>query len=114
MLFVMAILALGTGIFTLVMDVQSSSSFYNPYTHIYNLNTNIGNFPFFMIGAAFCVLGFILYTIGWINALINMARSEEWTWFILLLFCQWVCLVAYLFAAPEISHVAKSPLYPQP
>jgi hypothetical protein len=110
MLCVMAILALGTGIFTLVMDSQSFSFAYDPYTHTYGVIMNIGNPSFFMIGVIFCALGCILYLIGWMSALINMARAREFTWCILLLLCQWVCLVVYLFVAPEVS----SSVYPQP
>ncbi|HEX4204421.1 MAG TPA: hypothetical protein VHZ51_09535, partial [Ktedonobacteraceae bacterium] len=75
----------------------------------------IGNLPLFISGIVLYVLAFVAFTIGWIGALINLARLREWTWFVLTILFSVVCLIVYLFAGPEASPTLKNPqMYEMP
>jgi hypothetical protein len=73
--------------------------------------TSIGNVPLFVIGIVIASLSAIPYLIAWIGALINLARLQQWVWFVLMLIFQWITLLVYLFAGPTTP--AGVPQYAQ-
>jgi hypothetical protein len=78
--------------------------------------TSIGNTPLFVAGIVIVSLSAIPYLIAWIGALINLARLQEWVWFVLMLIFQWITLLVYLFAGPTTPRVPQYTQYmpPQP
>ena len=78
--------------------------------------TSFGNAPLFIIGVIIVSLSAIPYLIAWIGALVNLARLQEWVWFILMLIFQWITLLVYLFAGPTTPRVQQYAQYmpPQP
>jgi hypothetical protein len=88
-------------------------------TNGYSTNTQVtsfGNLPLFIIGVIVVSLSAIPYLIAWIGALINLARLQEWVWFVLMLIFQWITLLVYLFAGPTTPRVPQYAPYmpPQP
>jgi hypothetical protein len=69
--------------------------------------TSFGNLPLFIIGVVILSLSAIPYLIAWIGALINLARLQEWVWFVLMLIFQWITLLVYLFAGPTTPRVPQ-------
>jgi Short C-terminal domain len=45
--------------------------------------------------------GQVLIVIGWIGALVNVARAREWTWFVLLFFLSGIMIIIYWIAGPQ-------------
>ena len=85
-------------------------STFSTTTNGYSTNaqvTSFGNLPLFIIGVIILSLSAIPYLIAWIGALINLARLQEWVWFVLMLIFQWITLLVYLFAGPT------TPRFPQ-
>jgi hypothetical protein len=78
--------------------------------------TSIANTPLFVAGIVIVSLSAIPYLIAWIGALINLARLQEWVWFVLMLIFQWITLLVYLFAGPTTPRVPQYSQYmpPQP
>src|SRR5438270_892313 len=78
-------------------------STYTTTTNGYSTNaqvTSFGNMPLFIIGVIMLSLSAIPFLIAWIGALINLARLQEWVWFVLMLIFSWITLLVYLFAGP--------------
>jgi hypothetical protein len=73
--------------------------------------TSFGNLPLFIVGVIILSLSAIPYLIAWIGALINLARLQEWVWFVLMLIFQWITLLVYLIAGP--TRRADVPQYSQ-
>jgi len=73
--------------------------------------TSFGNQPLFIVGVIIVSLSAIPYLIAWIGALVNLARLQEWVWFVLMLIFQWVTLIVYLIAGPTTR--AGVPQYSQ-
>ena len=73
--------------------------------------TSFGNQPLFITGIVIVSLSAIPYLIAWIGALINLARLQEWVWFVLMLIFQWITLLVYLIAGP--TRPAGVPQYSQ-
>jgi len=73
--------------------------------------TSFGNLPLFIVGVIILSLSAIPYLIAWIGALINLARLQEWVWFVLMLIFQWITLIVYLIAGPTTP--ASVPQYSQ-
>src|SRR6266702_453720 len=73
--------------------------------------TSFGNQPLFIAGVISVSLSAIPYLIAWIGALINLARLQEWVWFVLMLIFQWITLIVYLIAGPTTP--AGVPQYSQ-
>ena len=69
--------------------------------------TSFGNLPLFIIGVIILSLSAIPYLVAWIGALINLARLQEWVWFVLMLIFQWITLLVYLFAGPTTPRVPQ-------
>jgi len=67
--------------------------------------------PLFFAGIALYVLGFVSFIVAWIGALINLARLQQWTWFVMVILFNWICLIVYLFAGPDTPKVAQYPPY---
>ncbi len=90
--------------------------------------TSFGNLPLFIAGVIILSLSAIPYLIAWIGALVNLARLQEWVWFVLMLIFQWVTLIVYLIAGPttragvpqysqympQQGYPQQPPNYPQP
>jgi len=83
--------------------------------------TSFGNLPLFIVGVIILSLSAIPYLIAWIGALINLARLQEWVWFVLMLIFQWITLIVYLIAGPttpasvpQYSQYMPPQGYPQP
>ena len=94
-------------------------STFSTTTNGYSTNaqvTSFGNLPLFIIGVIILSLSAIPYLIAWIGALINLARLQEWVWFVLMLIFQWITLLVYLFAGPTTPRVPQYTQYmpPQP
>ena len=70
--------------------------------------TNFGNLPLFVIGVILLSLSAIPFLIAWIGVLINLARFQEWVWFVLMLIFSWITLLVYLFAGPTSPRVPSS------
>jgi len=76
--------------------------------------SNFGNLPLFIIGVVLVSLSAIPYLIAWIGALVNLARLQEWVWFILMLIFQWITLLIYLIAGPTRPRVQQYAPYMPP
>ncbi|SRR6266487_3417056 len=90
--------------------------------------TSFGNQPLFITGIVIVSLSAIPYLIAWIGALVNLARLQEWVWFVLMLIFQWITLIVYLIAGPTTragvpqysqymppqNYPQQPPNYPQP
>ncbi len=61
---------------------------------------HIGNLSFFVAGVIIASLSGIPYLVAWIGALINLARLQQWVWFVLLFLFHWIVLLIYLIAGP--------------
>jgi hypothetical protein len=66
----------------------------------YTTTGQIGNVPLFVTGVVIASLSGIPYLIAWIGALINLARLQQWVWFIVVLIFHWIALLVYLIAGP--------------
>ncbi len=62
--------------------------------------TSFGNQSLFIVGVIILSLSAIPYLIAWIGALVNLARLQQWVWFVLMLIFQWITLIVYLIAGP--------------
>jgi hypothetical protein len=69
--------------------------------------TSFGNQPLFITGVILVSLSAIPYLVAWIGALVNLARLQQWVWFILMLIFHWITLLVYLIAGPT------TPRFPQ-
>ncbi len=81
--------------------------------------THFGNLPLFIVGVAIASLSGIPYLIAWIGALVNVARLQQWVWFIVLFFFHWIALLIYLIAGPTAvagiaQYAPRSDALPQP
>ena len=78
--------------------------------------TSFGNLPLFIIGVIIVSLSAIPFLIAWIGALVNLARLQEWVWFVLMLLFSWITLLVYLFAGPTTPRFPQYSQYmpPQP
>lgn len=92
-------------------------STYTTSTNGYSTNTqvtNFGNLPLFITGVILLSLSAIPFLIAWIGALINLARLQEWIWFVLMLIFSWITLLVYLFAGPTTPRVPQYAQYMPP
>lgn len=63
--------------------------------------TSLGNPVLFWLAIAMYVVGAITSFVGYLGALIKMARLDQWIWFILLLAFSGVTMLVYIFVGPE-------------
>ena len=99
--FIVSILMDLIGLGLLVGGLVGST--YTTSTNGYSTNaqvTNFGNLPLFITGVTLLSLSAIPFLIAWIGALINLARFQEWVWFVLMLLFSWITLLVYLIAGP--------------
>ena len=76
--------------------------------------TSFGNLPLFVVGVVLASLAGIPYLIAWIGALINLARLQQWAWFVIVLVFHGIALLIYLIAGPTTpSGVARYAQYAQ-
>jgi hypothetical protein len=84
--------------------------------------TSFGNLPLFITGVIIASLAGIPYLIAWIGALINLARLQQWVWFVLVLIFHGIALLIYVIAGPTTpagvpqysQYAPRSDLPPQP
>jgi hypothetical protein len=76
--------------------------------------TSIGNLPLFVTGIILVSLSVIPYLVAWIGALVNLARLQQWIWFVLMLIFQWITLLIYLIAGPTTPRFQQYPQYMPP
>ena len=113
--FIVSILMDLIGLGLLVGGLVGST--YTTSTNGYSTNTqvtNFGNLPLFVIGVTLLSLSVIPFLIAWIGALINLARLQEWVWFVLMLIFSWITLLVYLFAGPTTPRVPQYAQYMPP
>ena len=83
---------------------------------------SFGNLPLFIVGVIIASLSGIPYLIAWIGALINLARLQQWVWFVLVFIFHGIALLIYLIAGPTMpsgvpqysQNAPRSDLPPQP
>ena len=75
---------------------------------------SFGNLPLFVTGIILVSLSAIPYLVAWIGALVNLARLQQWIWFVLLLIFQWITLLIYLIAGPTTPRFQQYPQYMPP
>ncbi len=84
--------------------------------------TSFGNLTLFIIGVILASLAGIPYLIAWIGALVNLARLQQWVWFVLVFIFHGIALLIYLIAGPTTpagvpqysQYAPRSDLPPQP
>ena len=76
--------------------------------------TSFGNLPLFVTGIILVSLSAIPYLVAWIGALVNLARLQQWIWFVLTLIFQWIALLIYLIAGPTAPRFQQYPQYMPP
>jgi hypothetical protein len=72
---------------------------------IFQLHASVGTQGIALIALILCVLlvlfFFILSLVAWVNALVNLARAQEWGWFWGVLLASGIVMLIYIFAGPE-------------
>jgi len=63
--------------------------------------TALGSPVLFWLAIGMYVIGALTSFVGYIGALIKMARLDQWIWFILLLAFSGVTMLVYIFVGPE-------------
>ena len=101
----------------LILAGLAGSTFSNPSTP-YSVGSQVatlGNPALFVAGVAIAVLAGIPHLIAWIGALVNLARLQQWVWFVLMLLFSSICLLVYLIAGPTTPAAPQNPSYaPRP
>jgi hypothetical protein len=80
-------------------------------TSVHSQVAVLGNPALFVIGVIVAVLAGIPHLIAWIGALVNLARLQQWVWFILMILFSSICLLVYLIMGPETPSVPRYPQY---
>lgn len=113
--FIISILMDLIGLGLLIGGLVGSTYTTNTYGNSTNTQvTNFGNLPLFVTGVTLLSLSAIPFLIAWIGALINLARFQEWVWFVLMLIFSWITLLVYLFAGPTTPRVPQYAQYMPP
>ncbi|HYX50182.1 MAG TPA: hypothetical protein VE843_10595 [Ktedonobacteraceae bacterium] len=73
-----------------------------------------GNLPLFITGVILLSLSAIPFLIAWIGALVNLARLQEWIWFVFMIIFSWITLLVYLIAGPTRPRVQQYAQYMPP
>ncbi len=72
--------------------------------------TSFANLPLFVAGVVIASLALIPHLIAWAGALINLARLQQWGWFVLVLVLHGIAVLLYLIAGPttpaSVAHSA--------
>ncbi len=73
--------------------------------------TNFANLPLFVAGVVIAALALIPHLIAWAGTLINLARLQQWSWFVLVLVLHGIAVLMYLIAGPttpaDMAHSAS-------
>ena len=110
--FIVNLIMVVIGVGLIIVGVVGST--YTTSTNGYSTSgqiTSFGNLPLFIAGVIIVSLSAIPYVIAWIGALVNLARLQEWVWFVLMLIFQWITLLVYLITGPTTP--AGVPQYSQ-
>jgi len=100
-LFVVSIIMGLVGAAMIIGGLVNSTYTTTTYGSITNVKlTSIGNEPLFIVGVIIASLSAIPYLVAWIAALVNLARLQQWIWFIFMLIFQWITLLIYVIAGP--------------
>lgn len=108
-LFILSVIMALVGAGLIVAGVVGST--FTPSSNGYPTTGHFGNLPLFITGIILASLAGIPYLIAWIGALINLARLQQWVWFVLLFIFHGLALLIYLVAGP--TRPAGMPPYPQ-
>ena len=111
--FIVSVVLLIAGLSLFIAGLIGSTTVYNQYTGANDV-TSLGNPTLFVTGIILWVLSCVPFLVAWIGALVNLARLQQWVWFVLMFVFSGICLIVYLFAGPETPKVAQYPQYPQP
>ena len=76
--------------------------------------TSFGNLPLFVTGIILVSLSAIPYLVAWIGALVNLARLQQWIWFVFMIIFHWITLLIYLIAGPTTPRFQQYPQYMPP
>lgn len=109
-LFILSVILLLVAIGLVVAGLIGSTSVYDPYTGNNNI-TSIGHPALLIAGIILYALAFVPFVVAWIGALVNLARLQQWVWFVLMFVFSGICLIVYLFAGPETASVPHYPQY---
>ena len=71
--------------------------------------TSLGNTGLFWLAIGMYVVGAITSFVGYLGALIKMARLDQWIWFLLLVAFSGITILVYIFVGPE-TRAESSPL----
>src|SRR6266851_4607816 len=107
-------------ILTVIMGVVGST--FTTTGNGYSTTGHFGNLTLFIIGVILASLAGIPYLIAWIGALVNLARLQQWVWFVLVFIFHGIALLIYLIAGPTTpagvpqysQYAPRSDLPPQP
>jgi len=100
----------GVGLIIAGLIGSTSTTTANGYT----TPGQIGNPALFVTGVIISSLSAIPFLIAWIGALVNLARLQQWVWFILMIFFSWITLLVYLIAGPTTPRVPQYAQYMPP
>jgi hypothetical protein len=84
-LFILSVIVFVVGIGLFVAGLIGSATVYDPYTGSNNV-TSIGHPALFFTGIILWSLAFVPFLVAWIGALVNLARLQQWVWFVLMFF----------------------------
>ncbi len=96
--FIVNLIMVVIGVGLIIAGVVGST--YTTSTNGSSQITSFGNLPLFVTGVVIASLSGIPYLIAWIGALVNLARLQQWVWFVLVLIFHWIALLVYLIAGP--------------
>jgi hypothetical protein len=81
-----------------------------------SVNSSFGTVTVLLLGGcALALLGGCALLVARIGALMELAKSEEWVWFVLVIIFNWVVVLLYLIAGPKprpLAQYVPSPPYP--
>jgi len=110
--FIISIVLFIAGLSLFIAGLIGSTTVYNPSTGANDV-TSLGTPTLFVTGIILWALSCVPFLVAWIGALVNLARLQQWVWFVLMFVFSGICLIVYLFAGPETPKVAQYPQYPQ-
>ena len=104
---IMALVGAGLIVGGVIGSTFTRSIYGNPTGHF-------GNLPLFILGVVIVSLSGIPYLVAWIGALVNLARLQQWVWFVLVFIFHWIALLIYLIAGPTTpAGIPRYGQYPQ-
>ena len=102
------------GYATLFQAISAQQAYYSSYSGYSSTSPpdGFGMFLGLIFGGFLLVsLGGIAELVARIGALIELAKAQEWVWFVLLLIFGWIVLLIYLIAGPKPKPALQSPAY---